>query len=646
MYYLKLSSKYFRLTFTLALLFTVVYLRPWISPKVHALTFTDNSAATFNTGTYTLNSQYNTIRNGVDGIIPAVAGNGDRVAIYDSAVKNAGSSATWDSLTWTQEQKYEAEMPTNGGADTGFTQNLSMANNQVYYRFNETSISPINFADSSGNGNNITLNGGVSPALTATRVLPTASPGAGAGAIFAGNSNNAEYYRLPTGVSSRNQSSYTISLWFAHTNATNTTGTRTLYEEAQGTSTNPRLSLRMVNNVIQFAGRPLDSDNTTTTWVSATQPIALNLWYHVVAVYDSTSTTNNIKLYVNGVQNSGSFTVPTISNTANASNLPRILQGMATNTRMRARMDEFATFTRALSAQEVQNMYRRGAWRSMLFARSCAASPCTTETYKGPTGGTFPGPNGALAYTSTSFNTPTGFINNNISSTNTVTLNPTHFPANQYFQYRIFHAIRLTDQGIAYSTGSISSIVNSVSVDYTPAIPTPTLSFAVRNTTDTANTYICSLGTATPTILSTCSYRLKVGTNSTSGYILYVKTSTGLSNGTYNTSNAVAGSGGSGGTDISSSNVGTEKYGVVISPGSITGSGSISRTTAFNATSNSVLFAYPTTATAMLQSTGINSPISTDTTNTSLVTHKLNISKTTPPGNYTQKVTYTVSSTF
>jgi hypothetical protein len=48
----------------------------------------------------------------------------------------------------------------------------------------------------------------------------------------------------------------------------------------------------------------------------------------------------------------------------------------------------------------------------------------------------------------------------------------------------------------------------------------------------------------------------------------------------------------------------------------------------------------------LVTSNGPNSPAAIDTTNTTLVTHNLNISGGTKAGNYSQIITYTVLATF
>lgn len=171
------------------------------------------------------------------------------------------------------------------------------------------------------------------------------------------------------------------------------------------------------------------------------------------------------------------------------------------------------------------------------------------------------------------------------------------------------------------------------------------LSFAIRNTADTANTNVCDLGTASTSAISTCNYRLKIGTNATGGYTVSMQADGNLSNGSHNITNAAAGAGGSGGTLISA---GTERYGVVINPGSITATGgTITVASLFDAGgTNSVLYNY-TTPQVILTANKPNAPApSADTTNTSLITHNLGIEGSTPSGFYTQRITYTVAPAF
>jgi hypothetical protein len=178
-------------------------------------------------------------------------------------------------------------------------------------------------------------------------------------------------------------------------------------------------------------------------------------------------------------------------------------------------------------------------------------------------------------------------------------------------------------------------------VQVTAFIPV-TLSFSIRNTADTADTNICDLGTVSTASVASCSYRLKVTTNATSGYTISISADGGLTNGTSTVTNAAAGPTG---TNLTA---GIEAYGATVNAGSITGSaGTISLASSYqNGGSNAT--AYNNTSPAVLLTANKpNSPSgSGDTTNTSLITHKLAISNNTSAGYYTQRVTYTVTPSF
>ena len=172
------------------------------------------------------------------------------------------------------------------------------------------------------------------------------------------------------------------------------------------------------------------------------------------------------------------------------------------------------------------------------------------------------------------------------------------------------------------------------------------LAFVIRNSADTANTNLCDFGNVNSANLATCSYRLKVTSDAVNGYTVAVQTSGDLANGANTISNANVGAGGTGGTDISNLNTGTEKYGAVITTGSITGTGTITRSNAFNAGATNAVNYSNASNQNLITSTGKNFPTNPDLTNTSLITHKLNISNDTVAGDYTQTITYTVIANF
>ena len=197
-----------------------------------------------------------------------------------------------------------------------------------------------------------------------------------------------------------------------------------------------------------------------------------------------------------------------------------------------------------------------------------------------------------------------------------------------------------TDAGDA---GAVLQYVGQANVVSVRAFVPVFLSFNIRNDSDTANTNICDLGTTFVTSINSCSYRLKVATNATSGYIVTMVTDGGLSNGTYTMNDADQGPTGN------TISAGNELYGVQVDPGSITGtSGSITASTPFTNTNGSNMVRFnEANETVLLVADRSNAPgVSGDTTNTSLVTHFLTTANDTPAGFYTQNITYKVAPSF
>jgi hypothetical protein len=197
--------------------------------------------------------------------------------------------------------------------------------------------------------------------------------------------------------------------------------------------------------------------------------------------------------------------------------------------------------------------------------------------------------------------------------------------------------------GIITSVGDFGAVlqyVGQANVVNVTGIVAPTLSFVIRNATDTANTNVCNLGTLTTTAVNDCQYRLKIGTNAQNGYVVQSVTTGNFTNGSNIITNAAPGAAG---TNITAGN---EFYGVRIAPG-VVSTGSISVPTAFDAgATNFVNYSHNTNQT-VLTSTGRNNPgASGDTTNTSLFTHRGAINSVTAAGLYTQTITYTVTPSF
>jgi hypothetical protein len=569
-----------------------------------ALTFVENSNATFN------GTKINTVWNNAQSAL-RFSGN-NTSGTYTSLVKDATANATWNSINYEPRSPYGKELPANQTTETAYDfDEVSMVNNTAYWRFNEPSGTTI--ADSSGNGNTATCTGTTCPTSTTTSKFNLARDFDGVD----------DFYSTSLANSVKNQSIVSFSAWIRPENVT---GIRTIYQESIPDNSLSRFAIEIANGGLRFKIRDNDDPSIDLNIFLTSGNFVINTWYHIVVVYNATTDIHRFYLNGNLVQ-TASIPLTSFEN-VNPGSAPKIGRHSTLLAEIfDGQIEETALFLgRELSAATVFDMYLRGATSLKLQVRSCNDPACSGENFVGPGGST------------------TTFFSDVINTSNALpnfSLTASEAPNNRYFQFQ-FTFTRDTNNS------NLQIRLKNVTIDYTIASPppTPTLSFNIRNSTDTANTNSCPLGTASITSVSSCSYRLKVNTNSTSGYNIFSTTSGNFSNGLNSISNASAGSGGFGGNLIDNSTAGTERYGVLINTGTITGTGTISRTTAFNAgTSNSVNYTH-TSNQNIISATGANSPSATDTTNTSLITHNLNISPTTLPGRYSQTITYTVTSGF
>ncbi len=174
------------------------------------------------------------------------------------------------------------------------------------------------------------------------------------------------------------------------------------------------------------------------------------------------------------------------------------------------------------------------------------------------------------------------------------------------------------------------------------------LSFAIRNSGDSADTNACALGTLTAAAVSTCSYRLRIATNAANGFQTTIQADHDLASG-YATMTAIG--------DNAAFVAGTERYGIQTLTGATVGgrSGSsvydqpvVENSGPAGFTFNTDSSPVPTSTAPVIISYGnaFNPGAAPSTTSTSLVTHAAAIDAGTPAGNYSQTVTYSVTATF
>ncbi|HWQ99982.1 MAG TPA: hypothetical protein VN397_04030 [Candidatus Methylomirabilis sp.] len=196
-------------------------------------------------------------------------------------------------------------------------------------------------------------------------------------------------------------------------------------------------------------------------------------------------------------------------------------------------------------------------------------------------------------------------------------------------------------------------VLGANQVTVTATVPA-TLSFAIRNSADTANTNTCALGVLSTTAVSSCSYRLRIATNATNGFNSTILADLDFnSNGNATMTNIVNDTAFAAGTEAygistltaADSGVRSATSGLFVAGIVESGIGAGYATTTFNTdtspvptTTGAVLFVYATSA--------VNPEVAPSLTDTTLVTHSAAISAGTESGAYTQTVTYRVTGSF
>lgn len=170
------------------------------------------------------------------------------------------------------------------------------------------------------------------------------------------------------------------------------------------------------------------------------------------------------------------------------------------------------------------------------------------------------------------------------------------------------------------------------------------LSFVIRNTADNADQpnvgggavgpNLCDLGNLSAGGVQTCSYRLKVATNASGGYVVTLATDGSLRKGSDFINNVA---------ENTLVTAGTEGYGIEFNGGAAT-VGSVTESGDFADDDTPIATGLVAGINTSLYSVnGPNNPTGTDTTNTALVTHRAESDAGTPAGQYTQLATYTVA---
>jgi hypothetical protein len=214
-------------------------------------------------------------------------------------------------------------------------------------------------SDSSGNGNTATLVNG-----------PIWTSGEIAGALsFDGVDDYVAF-------ASQHQSTISISAW--------------VYAQATPGSLFPRI-IDMPGYVLLLAESGAPNSNSMSlgfrsrrssqdgVWNTPANSMAYNSWNHVAVVYDSSSTSNNADLYINGVkQTISKITSPQGTQTANEG-AGIIGNRIPLNRGWEGLIDELRVYNRALSAAEIVSLYDQGNRGPFNFSLANSMSLSATQ---------------------------------------------------------------------------------------------------------------------------------------------------------------------------------------------------------------------------------------------------------------------------
>ena len=280
----------------------------------------------------------------------------------------ANTNANWTNISILTEFPYGTEV----GRDTNYSSETDTKNRGPFaiYHFNNETKRGDNesvITDWSGNNNNLSVVNAMT--YSTTRVLGRYAmswPGEVGSYLVTKNNFMQGADNLTVSVWAYNSADWSagggVNSMFLNKDPTNTDWNFFL-ESGQ-------LKLRGAANAFTVA--------YANTW-------EVNRWYHLVGVIADTdliASEGTGYIYVDGVL-ATSGTITDIANTAD-----KLYFGMynafGPGYPYSGQMDEIAIWNRSLSADEVKELYLRGAYRENLSVRSCDDAVCAGESWRGP----------------------------------------------------------------------------------------------------------------------------------------------------------------------------------------------------------------------------------------------------------------------
>jgi len=340
-------------------IFVVIFL--FLIAIVTASTVIDNSQGDFDSGTYNW-TFYNS-----SGFVQL---NESRLnGTFTSQIFNSGGTSQWNNISWFTEIPYNQELPNNQEVETGdFLRGINMTGNVLLLHLNNDSAYGENDTyvyDFSGNGNNGTLIDGEGDEVTSDGKLNGAFDFDGGDDYVDVGSDSS----LQIGTND-----FTISLWIDASDTQSGTkssplsnfgGNNYWYVRYNGYGTKPFLRTAFNNNLVDTE---CDAD------------IGDAGWYHLTWVIDRDG---NQVCYVNShlssdVEDISTYSAIDVTGSTHAH--ISYLYGVS-GFEFNGSLDEVAIWNRTLSAQEIEDIYKRGIFRLNLSVQSCNDAICEGETF-------------------------------------------------------------------------------------------------------------------------------------------------------------------------------------------------------------------------------------------------------------------------
>ena len=301
---------------------------------------------------------------------------------------------------------------------------------------NDTSTT---IADSSGNGNNGTVNNSTS-----------VDGYFGKAQRFNGTTS---YIAVPNSASLNPTQYLTLEAWVKW-NADPTTKPSWAQILSKNGDNQYQLQHNTTNTFFEFAL----TTSAARKWIFSTTVPKMGIWYHVVATYDGVLQ----KIYVNGAFEAQGSLTGTIATSVAPMSIGR--RTASADRYFTGDIDELAIYNRALSASEIATRYKAGSSKLKAQVRNCTTSDCSGSSFVGSDG------NAGTYFDS--------FYLNNINLNVLV--------KSRYFQYKLF-----METGTSTYTPQLSAVLVSASV--TTQYETTTSNSCINLSELTSGDYISKL---------------------------------------------------------------------------------------------------------------------------------------------------------